>query len=480
VLKKRYRVTRWSPGLNLFHHPLKGKTMDEENKSRPDLTVHSTGPAKNKEKSTDTTQQIKKKSLMNGIVSAINRDPIATLLFRQQSFPNKYHIEQDDEGHRSIMLESGNGIMRYVSDDKLRSDIVSWTFGLGEESFGSYWCDSKKAAEVVSYWKDRTPVFPHKIHPVLQKDTPGYTFHRLDFNAQDVPTPTFDYLVDTLDTNKEAFVGFIGALFDASTTLQQYLWITGSGGDGKGALFRLLARIFQQSYTSVSTDTRHVDKYWASCLMGKRVAVAADTTNPGFINTSTFKSVTGGDTTTIRKMRREEFSVRLNAMFLFGANMDPALTTEQSGLRRAIICRMDKDRYQHIDGFEDRLWAERAGIVFRCRSRWMEFKKNGLTIPVDEESHRDLGAATEEMHQQLVDQYFELGPDLTVSASEVITILKEGEKRPPNNHELGEWKRYLDRVHGVRMGFLRQNGSRVRCYRGMGVRSAEPSKDDRF
>jgi hypothetical protein len=444
-------------------------------------------PVNAKEKNTPVKKVVSKirvQDVYTAMASAVNKSADFELRFPEvvlnDEFPTRYHVEMSQEGQRSILREYRHHVCRYVDMDMLAAELATFAGNLAlTTGVDGYWCDYDKAKKAAAYWKATTRPHSFRIAPVLQRSTPGYTFHRLDFDMDESDTPTFDYLIDSLDTNQKAFIGYLGALFDPTVTLQQYLWITGSGGDGKGALFRLLARIFDQSYTSIATDYRFIDKFWASGLIGKRVAVSADTTNTAFINTSTFKSLTGGDHVSVRKMRREEFTVKLNAMFIFGANMDPALTTEDSGLRRAIICRMDKDKYRYIENFEQKLWDERAGIVFKCTEQWKKFKEKSLHIPVDEESHRNLGTATEEMHQQLVDEYFVTGEGLSITASELIRELKE-EKRPLSNNELGEWKRFLERVHGVKSKRRMFGNVKKMVYEGIGLKDRAPGEDDRF
>jgi hypothetical protein len=430
-----------------------------------------------KPKIKETEKKLSFKDFCLTLMIGVDHLPSSTMYFREREFPDKYHIELSPEGVATLIRELPRGVMEYVSEERFISAVVKFCDSI-EDTHPAHWCDHDKAKRFVAYWKDMTSPFPQKIHPVLQYSTPGYTWHRLDFDMKEEETPTFDYLVETLDTNKHAFMGFIGALFDSAVTLQQYLWITGDGGDGKGALFRLLSKIFGDSYTSIDTDLKNVDKYWASALLGKRVGVAGDITNLDFINSSTFKGVTGGDHVSIRRMHRESYTVHLNTMFILGANADPFITSEGSGLRRAIICRMDKNKYRYIENFEGRLWDERAGIVFRCVMRWREFKKeNPYKIPVDEARHLDLASSTEERHQYYVDEYFQIASGLEISASRVIAALNE-EKRPLNNQAMGAWKRFLERVHGVECRTTREKGvsGTKKRYFGMGLREFDAEK----
>jgi len=407
--------------------------------------------------------------------SLLNHGAVADVTL-PMSFKKKYHVEVSEEGERVVLQEMKGMVMRYMSENAVIDDLVAYSHLLPDE-YKAFKLDHEKAKKIMKYWKAITPNFPHKIKPILQKDTSGYTFHRLDFNMVKMETPTFDYLLEALDTNQEAFLAYIGALFDPGKTQQQYLWLSGGGGDGKGSLFRLLHRIFNHSYVSITTENRHIDKYWQSSLIGKRLAVCGDTKNLDFINSSIFMQVSGGDHVTVRPMYARAYTAELNTMFIFGANADPAITTEDSSQRRAIICKVQRGGDGvFIDGYEEKLWEERAGIVYRCMEAWRKVR-HLIRIPVDEESLQNLGEDTEEMHQQLVDRYFEVGEGLSIPSSTVITILKEGEKRPPTNIEMGAWKRFLVRAHGIKFGRDRAEGRQTKMYLGLGEKDVTDSED---
>jgi ribosomal protein S6E (S10) len=421
-------------------------------------------------------EEVKKISfqrVMEVIADQMNNGAAGNIVFGENTFPHKFHVEISDEGEKIILEELDNKVMKYVSENRVIDAVLKYIDAYPRQTHKNYKIDHDKAKKIFKFWRAITKPFPEVIHPILQKDTPGYTFHRLDFNMEERPTEIFDYLVDGLDTNKEAFLAYLGSLFDPRKTLQQYLWISGNGGDGKGAIFRLLARIFAQSYVSVTTEARHIDKHWQSKLVGKRLAVCGDTKNLEFINSSIFMQVTGGDHVTVRPMYKAEYTTHLNTMFIFGANADPAITTEDSGKRRAIICRLDRGEYQHFDNFEERIWEERGGILFKCWEAWKKVRDKPR-IPVDEESLQRLGEDTEEYWQYLLERYFEVGRNLEVSSVDVQKCLNL-ERKNLTNQEKGAWKRWLKRVHGIGSVQRKEGGRNIKVYVGMCERGKNES-----
>lgn len=414
-------------------------------------------------------------SVLRTYNSLISGGTLGGTIFPERIFPFEFYAEESNEGERRLLRNLGDGVMTYVSETMLVNALLFFSSKLPEKEFKSYLLDADKAKKVAKYWLGSQSPFKQNIYPVLQKSTAGYCFHRLDFNKQKEDTEIFDYLCGSLDSNKEAFLAYLGALFDPNAKLQQFLWLSGTGGNGKGALLRLIARIFAQSYVSVTTENRHIDKYWQSSLVGKRVAVCGDTKNLDFVNSSIFMQVTGGDYVTVRPMYEKAYTTKLDTMFIFAANADPRTTSEDSAQRRAIICTLDKGKYQHFDDFEERLWSERAGIVYKCVEAWnsIKHKKN---IPVDTKKLEDLADQNEEEWEYLTNRYFEVDPQAEIDASLVMTILREGEKKQLSSNQMADWKRYLKRIHGVTNVRKYRDSNRLSKHRVyVGLRERKPS-----
>lgn len=387
--------------------------------------------------------------------SLIRHTAISTVIFSEDRvLPHTFLLEESEEGERRILRDEGYGVVRYVSESMLVNSLLTFSKKLPEVQFKNYVLDVDKAKKVAKFWMGSNVPIRGKIYPVLQQSTKGYTFHRLDFDKQEGETEIFDYLVSTLETNQEAFIAYLGALFDPNAKCQQFLWLQGPGGDGKGTILRLLAKIFQQSYVSVSTEARDIDKFWQSSLVGKRVAVCGDTRNLNFVNSSIFMQITGGDAVSIRPMQEKAYTTKLDIMFVFSANAAPLAGSEASTKRRAIICEMQPGKQKHIENFEQRLWDERAGIVHKCFSAW-EKVKHLREIPIDSKVLKELAEDTEEKLECLTDRHFQVDPEGYIPATLVRTILSENEKRPPNNAEVSEWKRYIKRTYGVEIRRMR-------------------------
>ena len=416
-------------------------------------------------------------AIMEILVDHMNGGASGEAVFgRRYPWKTLYHVEVSPEGTRQVLLELPGKVLRYVNADMVSSEIYKFTHRLPRTVYKHYKVDMQKVRKIYDYWLMTKDPLKDPIHPVLQKDTPGYCFHRFDFNMEDKPTEIFDYIMGGIGHNREAVLAFIGSMFDSKSTLQQYCWLIGPGGDGKGSLFRILKQLFADAYVGITTEKNQLDKYWASSLLGKRLAVCGDTRNLDFINESIFMAITGGDAVAVRSMRKSAYSAHLPCLFMLGANAYPNINSGGASFRRAIIATFTRKEEDKVwfENFEARLWEERAGILFKCWAEWKKMR-HLHRIPVDTARLMDHAADTEEDFQVLFDSYFDLRTDGFCTAMEVKQSLDK-EKFPMSSVRIGAWKRWLTTKFGIKAkDQVVVDGQRTRVYPGMCLRGSFPS-----
>jgi len=242
-----------------------------------------------------------------------------------------------------------------------------------------------------------------RSRPLLYKDIamvkflsePGLCWHRLDFDAADAPTPTFDYFLSRIKSSisAAALQAFIGALFDNDAAPQNFCWLVGEGKDGKGTLFTFLRRLLGHAATEFPTNHHDIDKHWSATFLGKRLGLASEVVNHNIVHNSQFKSITGGDDTAIRQMYKDIVNEKLTAMLMLGSNVKPNIKRELSVWRRCILIEFDETPAKFIKDYAEKIWSERAGIIYRCLFQWQQQQQLHGEILVDAQA---LGALAEE------------------------------------------------------------------------------------
>ena len=90
-------------------------------------------------------------------------------------------------------------------------------------------------------------------------------------------------------------MAFHASLFIKEAFLQQYLYIHGGGGDGKGSVVRILKRVLgKAAYIKQRGPSGH-DKHYGVSFVDKRMVVFADSRDPAVVRADYVMALTGDD-----------------------------------------------------------------------------------------------------------------------------------------------------------------------------------------
>ena len=154
-------------------------------------------------------------------------------------------------------------VVRYVVEGELAADILTYTkdYFFHDENFH---LTAEEALSAARYWiMESKPLLEEPV-AVREKSNPGLCFHRLSFDFHEEATLENTLLFAEFlsrTSNHEALCAFIGSLFVPKSDRQQYVYLYGSGGDGKGSLTRLLAKVLGKSYETVFADNAE-NRFW--------------------------------------------------------------------------------------------------------------------------------------------------------------------------------------------------------------------------
>lgn len=206
----------------------------------------------------------------------------------------------------------------------------------------------------------------------------------LPFDPLPGDCPNWDKLIGNL-TNQQVVRAYIGSLFVRESYRQQYLWIYGKGGDGKGCIGRWLVNVFSSSAVSLGT-VRPDDKWFNSSIAFARVVIFADIEKYSYPSSEHFKNLSGGDSISVEEKFKSAYSVKTNFKFLFLSNNLPRLSGDIADQRRAIISEAVRSGFTVEPGFEDRLWVESGAFIAKCLADYAELCPDHKEIPFKDES----------------------------------------------------------------------------------------------
>jgi hypothetical protein len=240
------------------------------------------------------------------------------------------------------------------------------------------------------------------------KSKPGLCFNRLPFDPVPGPTPQWDSMLGgTL--NRDAAQAFIWSLFIRGSYDQQYLYLKGEGGDGKGCLVRFLEKIFGYEMKVIQRPPSDDNKHFGMDFEDKRVVAFSDLRNPKFLRSDVVMGITGNDTLQVDPKGGAPYNIRADCKLLFCSNKLPIIGSQHSERRRIIFAEMppiDPER-KHTRGFEDRLWEEGGAFLAKCKETYERLCPDYGIIPQDEDAITRINSFAEEVEGGDFQEFFE-------------------------------------------------------------------------
>jgi hypothetical protein len=319
-------------------------------------------------------------------------------------FQRIFHIVEPTPGAREVLLEDAGGVVQYVHENAVTSEVLRYCHHYTNWPMFRV-VDEAAARAVTKFWKAYTPPI---LEPamLLEADAQGLCFRRLPFNLTAIQTSVFDEFLGRC-SNSAALCGFVGSLLEPLADRQQYVYLHGDGMNGKGALLRFLARVMGPAHAS-KVPPAHGDRFWTHGLLGKRLVAFPDCSDRHFPASPLFKMLTGGDHVPVEQKNLQAYTAPLNCKFIFASNDEPKLSGQEADRRRAIYCKIDRIAGAPDPHYDDRLWAEAAGILYKCRAEYRRLTHDHGPILTAADSLDDLISQSGAEFKDLFERCFTL------------------------------------------------------------------------
>ena len=367
----------------------------------------------------------------------------------------KVKVYVDDLGSKVFLKQKADNIVSLSSLDW----IVNYA-AMPMEEFG-YFITHKYLVEMVKTWADKAEKISD-LPSSFSLSPDEITFNRINIDLQDGPTPTWDQFIQRCGSNGRALMAFTWSLLNKDDQSQQYLFLKGSGGDGKGSYIRWLDGIFNEQLVGLSVTDK-----WPALCVGRRIGVFNDLNSTSIIMTSQFKQITGKDKVSIEQKYEKTTSVTLDTKFILTTNRSINIINDVAERRRAILVELDPVN-DHIDDYENKLKQEGSAFLFKCKLAYNELYDHARrTIKCDYEFFESESAVFEEQYEAIFAKCFILAPSTTCPASDFHSRLVR--ELGNDNNKVGSFKEWLKRTHGISR--IRSSGPRrVSVYKGISIK----------
>lgn len=281
--------------------------------------------------------------------------------------------------------------MSTATSDVFKRKIFRW--------FGEPYCLRKHS--IMARFEDSSKRFVCFKNGVFDIQSEKFFSHRktiyfrncIDANyTDDQDTPIFNMFMKDFTSNRE----------DVERTLMEYmaycfvsgyhfghnfLVLNGSGRNGKSTLIRLISNVI--GHTAVShVPMDQLFGFELESIAGKLLNCTMEdsgkwTDGAALAN---LKAITGGDSISINAKYKKSYSESNLPKLIFAMNQLPKFGETTLALRKRLICINCKMR---LDGredssIEDRLYAERDGIVSKLMGHLLNIKRNKKIFIYDE------------------------------------------------------------------------------------------------
>lgn len=320
------------------------------------------------------------------------------------------HIYEDSEGDRKVLVENDNREVRFVSDDVVTSAIYQYI--RDKSQFDSNYLMSIHDVEsIFKMWK-KCKTTLKDIPTISWVSDLGLCFKRLPFDYVErdkYSHKTWDKILGNIEKNKDAFMEFIGSIFEEKSYKQQYLWMFGSGGDGKGSVLDFLSEIMGKNHcVHVKTAIEH--DFWTEGLASARVAYFPDCKRYDLPDSGDFLTYSGEAPLIINKKGKSKFEIKNNLKFIFASNQPPKISNLEKDTRRAIIVPFKIHGAQNRDDpvkFKQALNDEGSEFISHCVKLYRA--KYGVghgEIKVDREHLDGVTSAGDESKRAFLEEHF--------------------------------------------------------------------------
>ncbi len=364
---------------------------------------------------------------------------------RLPEFTDRFYVVRADRGRILVQEDADDPwIVRVVDEKDLYRSIAQYlTKRVSHEAYAFTPSQMKACAE---FWLLNTLELPTP-RPFIWPGEEELGFQRLPWELAAGPTPTWDRLLGKVE-NVATLKQWFGSLFFSDSNIQQYVWIYGPGGDGKGSINRFLSKVFGAAYHSGLPPVENKEANWVFyILIGKRLVVFPDCDDPDFVVNGFFKSLTGEDPVTAEEKFGRMFTYKPACKYLVLSNVKPNLTSAKSNTRRIIYVELTEEKTPEV-GFEAALWSEGGAFLASCMAEYLRQNPNReLPIKTDDGAIKEWIGEVEEEFEVAFEDGIQLSPNNFAIGKDMNAFLKKW--WPGQKKKSDAFRDWLKRKHSI-------------------------------
>lgn len=356
-------------------------------------------PPKPPEEKVEKPPKLLAGQIEHDLVAVLAREPITDItpfpLNQVPLFPRQYDAFRTKLKDDVCLAEVNDNTAVLTTKENIASDLADFCGGLSGVC-SPYNVTIAKTDSVVRRWtykrRDLKPIPP----PWGFKSSPELCFNRLPYDpierddwdlSLSIFAPTFEAMCRRV-RNTEAFEAMIGSIFYLKASRKQVLWLHGPTGGGKSQLSCLLCALMGTAAVSFENDDFD-GQFWKADLLDKRTAYI-DEGDPNFLQSNTFKALTGRRGKRINQKFLRAFEANINTILFASSNPPPEIPNDPSIISRVVPCYVEplaaSAKIPELD-VEENFRREAGYIAGYCMSVYRRVCPTFGAVPFDISVH---------------------------------------------------------------------------------------------
>lgn len=404
--------------------------------------------------------KMKKFDVYMTFVDLLQHKPLSS---QWQPFPFNFHVIKDETGEHEYIEEQAEQVVRSVSTTRITDSISKY---FREKCFHAHATNmtSKEYNECMKHWAAASYLDPSTIALMRFKSESGFTWNRVPFDPTEGPFPAWNEFLVRL-SNRDAFMKWVGSIFDPNSSRKHYVYLHGDGDDGKSKVLEVLYRLFGHRGATYQAPQTKDNQFWTSGLIGKRLVLFDDFKDQDFLISGLFKSLSGGSDVRIEIKGGAISSVPMIGKYIFSSNEPPNISLSKSDLQRIIYCKLKPLGAEVVtrESYKELLWDEMPFFLQACIKIYRN--QNHLDAQIDnakEEITAMIESYEDEPFENMFESNFVVDPKGTVPSIKLQEALRKAGIW--DNRQTAKCKAWLKRVHKIERT---RPGGKVWVYSGM-------------
>lgn len=389
-------------------------------------------------------------------------------------WPHTYHV-MNSRGKRVVLRQvTKDGVVEVPYKDELASDLFRYSEELGLSM------TFKQCEGVAEDWTHTQDIIPEPAY-LRPLSEPGLTFRRLPFDYldRDFHCPTFDGWCERMGKMALSFQCWVGSTLFDDSDVSQYPYLQGQGRDGKSVFISCLEELFGQAFLSTQPPCSGGKRFWTKSLVGKRVVVFPDSSDPKFPSDTLFKILTGADTVQIEGKGEDQYNAKLKPKFLFASNDEIDLLPQACDIRRVLYIPMEPYQGKDDPNFKSQLMGEAQHWLSKCRALYIEHCSETKKIPTTEDNASLATAAAVDEYERVIHKHLIIDASGWCYATHFLDRLNhESDGKYKRNIEKSKLYRYLKDEYGVTREIPTAGDRRTKLH-GARIKFYAYSKDEK-